>query len=53
MSEQNVMKNLLAELRSHLAAKNQAKCVQKIEIIAEFFEAPLTSSEISKLKDFS
>lgn len=48
MSEQEVVKKLLEELRSHLGNKNQPKCLEKIEIIEEYFGSPLSLSEISK-----
>lgn len=43
-----VVKRLLEELRSLLRSKNQAKCLQKIEIITDFFDETQSNFEISK-----
>lgn len=50
MSEQDVVKKLLDNLRKYLRSKNQGKCLETIGIIAEYFDGILTSPQISKFQ---
>ena len=48
MAEQNQVKKLLEELRALLETNSHSKCLEKLEIIAEYFESQLSSSEYSE-----
>ena len=50
MSEQNKVKKLLEELRALLETKNHSKCLDQLEVIAEYFDSPLSTSEYSKCR---
>lgn len=49
MTDQNVIKKLLEQLRAQQKIKSAAKCSEIILIIMEYFDNRLTASEISKL----
>lgn len=50
MSEQNQVKKLLEDLRVLLDTKKHSKCLEKLEMIVEHFDSPLSSSEYSKCR---
>lgn len=52
MSERDIVKKQLEQLRQQLASKSSLKCLETLEITTEYFDGPVTTSQISEFHTF-
>lgn len=53
MSDQDIVKNILTNLRENVQKRNLGKCLELIGIVIEYFDGSLNTSQISKFPQAS